>query len=221
VSPESLPDTHPTFIDLIERTGGRLLLLEAERHDRIAAVVSHLPQMLAVTLMNYADEWNQEDDAFLRLAAGGFRDMTRIASSPFDMWRDIVIANNGPILDALAGFVSNMQKLRNRVAIEDLAALQDIFEQSSVARDSIPKNTKGFLHPLSDIYVYAEDKPGELFNIVRTVHEASLNIKDMELLKIREGTGGAFRISFSNEADADTATRALNAANYTSYRLSR
>ena len=221
VTTETFPATYPDFINLIEDTGGRLLFLDADRHDRIAAVVSHLPQMLAVALMNFADEKNQEDDAFLRLAAGGFRDMTRIASSPFEMWRDIVIANNGPILETLAGFVTAIQNIRHRVALEDFEALEGAFKHSREARDSIPKNTKGFLHPLSDIYVYAEDKPGELFNIVRVVHEASLNIKDMELLKIREGTGGAFRISFSNDTAADMATRALNAANYTSYRLDR
>lgn len=207
------------FVDLIRATGARLLVLEAGRHDQIAATVSHLPQLLAVALMNYAAGRNREDDAFLNLAAGGFRDMTRIASSPFGVWRDILIANNGPILDALAGFIAGLQKLRGRVGTEDLQDLEAAFESAQSARESIPRDTKGFLHPLSDVYVYAEDRPGELLSIARILHNASLNIKDIELLKIREGTGGAFRIGFSGMPAAEAAVEELTAAGYTAYRL--
>ena len=207
------------FISLIEATGARLLVLDADRHDQIAATVSHLPQLLAVALMNYASERNRDDDAYLKLAAGGFRDMTRIASSPFHLWRDIIVANEGPILDALAGFVSQVQRVRNRVGQEDLDTVEGMFAEAQAARESIPRDTKGFLHPLSDLYVYAEDRPGELLSIVRTLYESSINIKDIELLKIREGTGGAFRIGFSDEETADRSADVLTGAGYTAYRL--
>lgn len=212
-------EAHGDLVDLVRATGARVLVLEAERHDRIAAVVSHLPQLLAVALMNYAAGLNERDDAFLRLAAGGFRDMTRIASSPYDMWNDILVANHGPILDALAGFAATLQKTRNRVVEEDFDALRDAFVAARQARESIPKNTKGFLQPLADLYVYAEDRPGVLLDITRTVYEAGANIKDIELLKVREGTGGAFRIGFADDPTADTAGDALRRAGFTAYRL--
>lgn len=212
-------ETCADYIGLVQTTGARLLVLEAARHDRIAATVSHLPQLLAVTLMQYAAEANEADDAFLRLAAGGFRDMTRIAASPFRMWRDIVMANNGPLLDVLAGFASALQRTRHRVAAEDLDALRQLFDEARTARESIPRDTKGFLHPLADVYVYAEDRPGELTTITRVLFEADLNIKDIELLKVREGTGGAFRIGFADEPTAEAATEALRQAQYTAYRL--
>lgn len=219
VAPERLAERSPGLVELVRSTGARLLVLEAERHDRIAAVVSHLPQLLAVTLMNYAADLNARDDAFLRLAAGGFRDMTRIASSPFDMWNDILIANHGAILDALAGFTAALQRTRNRVIEEDLDALRSAFIASREARETIPRNTKGFLQPLSDLYVYAEDRPGELLTIIRTLYDAGLNVKDIELLKVREGTGGAFRVGFADEAAANTAEAALRTAGFTAYRL--
>lgn len=206
-------------LDLVRATGARVLVLDAARHDRIAAVVSHLPQLLAVTLMNYVAGQHADDDAFLRLAAGGFRDMTRIASSPFDPWRDIIAANQGPLMDALAGFATAFQKTRNRVVEEDFEALHDAFDGARSARDTIPKNTKGFLQPLADLYVYAEDRPGELKHITTILFEAELNIKDIELLKIREGTGGAFRIGFAGNGVADAAGEALRAAGFTAYRL--
>lgn len=216
---EALPETHPDLVALVRATGAQVLLLEAARHDRIAAFVSHLPQLLAVLLMNLAAEANEEDDAFLRLAAGGFRDMTRIASSPFRMWGDILIGNEGPILDTLAGFAAALQRVRNRLAEEDLDALEGAFTRARTVRDTIPKNTKGFLHPLSDVYVYVEDRPGVLLHITQALYEAELNIKDIELLKIREGTGGAFRLSFSGDAAAEAAVAALQAAGYRAYRL--
>ncbi|MEX0746876.1 MAG: prephenate dehydrogenase, partial [Rhodothermales bacterium] len=72
---------------------------------------------------------------------------------------------------------------------------------------------------LSDLYVYAEDRPGELLSIVSTLYNASINIKDIELLKIREGTGGAFRIGFADEEAANRSAEVLSGAGYTAYRL--
>ena len=216
---EALPQHYADFVVLIEATGARVLVLEAQRHDRIAATVGHLPQLLATILMNYAAERNAEDDAFLRLAAGGFRDMTRIASSPFAMWQHILLANEGPILDALAGFATALQKTRHRIIEEDLDALHEAFTEARRVRDTIPKDSKGFLHPLADIYVYAEDRPGVLAHITGTLFEAAINIKDIELLKIREGTGGAFRLSFSDEAAADAAIEVLEHAGCRAHRL--
>lgn len=215
---EDLSD-YPGFIDLVESTGAHVLLLDAERHDRIAAAVSHLPQLLAVLLMNHAATLNDEDDAVLRLAAGGFRDMTRIASSPFTMWRDVLIANQGPILDALGGFAAGIRKVRNRLIEENVEALQQQFSDARHVRNTIPRDTKGFLHPLADIYVFAEDRPGELLSIIQTLYDADLNIKDIELLKIREGTGGAFRMSFADDDLANTAVEALSDGGFIAYRL--
>ena len=169
--------------------------------------------------MNAAAEANREDEAFLRLAAGGFRDMTRIASSPFSMWRDVLVANEGPILDVLGRFAAAFQRVRGRLAEDDLAALEEAFGAARHVRERIPRDMKGFLHPLAEVYLYAEDRPGFLVGITSAVYEAGLNIKDLELLKIREGTGGAFRLGFATAPDADAAVEALNAAGYQARRV--
>jgi prephenate dehydrogenase len=200
------------LVELVEATGARPLLLEADHHDRIAAWVSHLPQLLAVALMNLVDDL---DDATARqLAAGGFRDMTRIASSPFEMWRDIVVGNQGPILDALGAMARSIQSLRNRLIEDDLDALDEAFDQASKAREGIPSNQKGFLQPLYDVLVRAEDQPGELHAITGTLLNADLNVRDVELLKFREGTGGTFRLGFSSADEAEAACNALNANDF-------
>src|SRR5690606_41593512 len=155
MDPVRLTHEHPSFIGLLESTGARLIVLDPYRHDQIAATVSHLPQLLAVALTDFAAERNREDEAFLQLAAGGFRDMTRVASSPFDVWRDIIMANNGPILDALAGFAAQLQRVRNRVAADVLHGAGRRFESARRTQANRPRLTNGVLQPVAEGYVDA------------------------------------------------------------------
>ena len=206
-------------IGLVEQLGARIMMLDAERHDRIAATISHLPQLIAVTMMNLASELNQQDDAFLRLAAGGFRDITRIASSSFPMWRDILATNEPAIQQAILQFRERLGSISNHLHEHALDNIEQAFYEARDVRNTIPKNTKGFLHPLSDVYVFAEDKPGFLYHLTKTIYDTGHNIKDLELLKIREGTGGAFRLSFASDDEADATIWVLKEAGYVAYRL--
>ncbi len=217
-SATTLQQEHSDLLELIQLLGARVLLLDAERHDAIAAAVSHLPQLLAVLLVNTAAERSKGDATFFQLAAGGFRDMTRIASSPFDLWRDVLFANEGPLLDTLGHFAANLQRLRNRLIEEDAQALEAAFELARQTRARIPRDTKGFLHPLADIYVRIEDRPGALYRITRALYEADLNIQDIELLKVREGTGGTFRLGFATAIDAERACQVLRQAGIEAFR---
>jgi prephenate dehydrogenase len=202
-------------LDLVSAAGARALVLDADRHDRIAAAVSHLPQLLASALVTTVADLNEEDPAFIQLAAGGFRDMTRIASSSFDLWREILAANEGAVMDVLARFAGELQRVRNRFLEEDIDELRPLFERAAEVRRRIPRDMKGFLEPLPDVMVGAEDRPGVLLGIVETLTRAGLDIKDIELMKIREGAGGTFRLSFRNREDADRAVETLRAAGHT------
>jgi prephenate dehydrogenase len=208
-------------VDLVEATGARPLLLAPDRHDRLVAAVSHLPQLLAVSLVNTvakADDPDEATNLALDLAGGGFRDMTRIADSPFEMWRDILVGNEGAIHDALSSFTRTLRSLRNRLLEDDLEGLEQTFSDAQTARDAVPGDTKGFLHPLADVYVRAPDEPGVIHELTGHLVAADLNIKDIELQKIREGTGGTFRLAFADAAAADAAVEALRAADYEAWR---
>lgn len=207
-------------VDFVEATGARPLLLDAARHDRLVAAVSHLPQILAVSLVNTVTDTEDEDDRdlALKLAGGGFRDMTRIAASPFDMWRDILVGNEGAIHDALSRFRRTLRELRNRLIEQDLDQLEQAFVDAQTGRDAIPRDTKGFLHALADVYVRAPDEPGVIHDMTGLLLEADLNIKDIELQQMREGTGGTFRLAFASAQEADAAVEALNDAEYEAWR---
>jgi len=208
-------------LEWIEATGARPLLLDAERHDRLVATVSHLPQLVAVSLVNTAadvEESDSDSNMALQLAGGGFRDMTRIASSSFEMWRDILVGNERAIYDALSVFRRTLRGLRNRLLEEDLDAIEDAFEQAHNARTAVSADPKGFLSPLSDVYVRAPDKPGVLHDLTGHLVEAGLNVKDIELQSVRDGRGGTFRLAFGAGSDAKMAEEVLRAADYEAWR---
>jgi prephenate dehydrogenase len=217
VSPGALEDSLAPVVALVDAVGGRPLVLDAMQHDRVAALVSHLPQLLAVALVNTLSEAEDPETA-LDLAAGGFRDMTRIATSPFDMWRDVLVGNEGAIHDALSQFSRTLQRVRNRLLSDDFDALSSMFEAASDTRSRIPRGVKGFLQPLADVYVQAPDEPGILTHFTGVLADDGLNIKDLELQKFREGIGSTFRLGFENQADAERAASLLDDAGYEAQR---
>lgn len=213
------PARFEPLIQLLRGVGARILMMPSEQHDRIAATISHLPQLLAVALASFAAAENESDERIQKLAAGGFRDMTRIASSPFDLWGEILLANHGPVLDALGAFSARLQRIRNRLAEEGMDDLRTEFDLARAFRESVPTTSKGFLRPLSDVYIGAADRPGALNSITTALYENDLNIKDIELLKLREGTGGTFRIGFDSDDDADRAVIVLQEDGHRAHRL--
>jgi prephenate dehydrogenase len=196
------------FIELINSLGARIRFLDPFLHDEIVANVSHLPQLLSVALVNAASE-TKGDINYLDFAAGGFRDMTRIASSDFKIWQSVIKHNRDSILRSIESFEAVFKKVKSFVKNDDYKSLAELFESSRLKRDEIPKNTKGFINPLTDIFVFVKDEPGVLSRLTSILFENNINIKDLELLKIREGTGGTFRISFESQAEADTAEKLI------------
>lgn len=192
-------------------TGARVVKLDAAVHDRTAAAISHLPQLIAVALVNYLGELGEHRDLGVQLAAGGFRDMTRIASSHFDMWRDIYATNAVEAKKTLGHFVDTLQKSGELIGQDDLA---ELFDSAAETRAKIPSDSKGFLHPLREILVVIEDKPGVIAEISTTLADHEINILDIEVLKVREGEGGTLRLAFASLKKAENAISLLAAQGY-------
>ncbi|MFC1606988.1 prephenate dehydrogenase/arogenate dehydrogenase family protein [Candidatus Latescibacterota bacterium] len=206
--PDDIVRKFSRFLDSI---GATVVVMEADIHDRIAAAVSHLPQMLAVALVKLAGRLDDENAPYLRLAAGGFRDLTRIASSPFGMWDDIFRSNDDAVKEIIDTFIDELQTLRDHIGSSDLG---EDFEVASITRATIPKDTKGFLAPLHDVLVIVEDRTGELSEISTVLFKANINIKDVEVLKVREGEGGTMRFAFEDEESAKKAVQSLESIGY-------
>lgn len=194
------------FVDIIEQIGAKAIELEAVVHDRIAAVVSHLPQLISVTLMTYAAGLNAQNPAYLNLAAGGFRDMTRTASSPFNIWEDIFDTNRENLTTAIDDLIEILRQHQQLVGSPELS---QVFTESAKNRLSIPRDTRGFLRPHYDIAVVVQDRPGMIAEIANTLAKEKINIKDIEVLKIREGDSGNIRLAFESEIDREWALKLL------------
>jgi prephenate dehydrogenase len=202
-------ETMLPLLEAIDQLGARILFMDAAKHDKIAAATSHLPQLLAVELVSLLNTLSKRDENFNVLAAGGFRDMTRIASSDFAVWKDVVATNKENIVDIIDAFVRKLSSMRDFVGDGKTRELEREFEDARYGRSQIRREGKGFLRPLYDLYVVVEDKVGVLKEITSTLADSGINIKDIELLKVREGTGGMFRVSFDTDQITDRAAQML------------
>jgi prephenate dehydrogenase len=196
--------------ELLSMVGAKVMILVPDLHDRIAACVSHLPQLLAVLLTNQVA--SEDSDLFRNLAAGGFRDMTRIAASSYTVWRDILRTNAEEIRRAIGSFNDELKRLLEQ--FEDEPFLEEMFERANRERRRIPKYSKGFLAPLCDLRVSVEDRPGELAKITNLIFYHGINIKDIEIVTVREGEGGILRLGFQAQGEAEAAAAVLSEAGY-------
>ena len=195
------------YSELVGALGARVLVMAPADHDRIAATISHLPQIVAVGLMNLAASFNEDDPNTLKLAAGGFRDLTRIASSPFKVWRDICKTNADEIKEHIDSLIESLESLRELVGTEKL---EESFQRASESRALIQKDAKGFLSPVYQVVVTAPDEVGVIKKIAVGMAEQSINIKDIEVLKVREGEGGTIMLGFASPDDRARAIEILN-----------
>ncbi|MCX6174234.1 MAG: prephenate dehydrogenase/arogenate dehydrogenase family protein [Ignavibacteriales bacterium] len=193
-----------SFTEIIHQLGAKITFLNPKVHDIIVASVSHLPQLLSVSLINSAGLKGSNIN-FFDYAAGGFRDMTRIASSEFNVWEPVLRENRKNIIQAIDNFIFDLDQMKKSISNEDYKKLTEKFENARVKRDEIPKSNKGFINQIYDVFVFVKDEPGVISKISTALFENKINIKDIELLKIREGSGGTFRIAFESEVDAEKA----------------
>lgn len=210
---ENTPETLlKRLASLVECIGAKAIMMPPELHDQIAAAVSHLPQLLAVTLMNFISK-QEKSPLHLRLAAGGFRDMTRIASSPYEIWEDILETNRDAITATINEFLQDLEAVKQKMINGTLHA---DFTHSNTQRLSIPRDTKGFIRPHYDLLVRVEDKPGVIAAISVSLAKAEINIKDIEVLKVREGDSGTIRLSFETPEARSQAQSILKQVGYES-----
>ena len=135
------PETDKKALDIVVRmwqlAGSEVVLMDAAKHDRVLAAISHLPHMVAYALVNAVGGYDRFDESILNYSAGGFRDFTRIASSDPVMWRDIALMNRDSLLEMMDFFSKYLLQLRGVIERGDGAALEEFFARSKEQRDAI------------------------------------------------------------------------------------
>jgi len=169
--------------------GADVVALSPERHDALVAVVSHVPHLTAATLMHLADERSEEHRALLRLAAGGFRDMTRIAAGHPGIWPDICAENRPAIVEMLDRLIAGLTDMRDIVDKSDRDGLLAVLERAHVARRNLPAR---IVHPeeMSEVRVPVPDRAGVLADVTTLAAELDVSIADLEIAHSSEGERG-------------------------------
>jgi prephenate dehydrogenase len=190
------------------------LVVSPEKHDFIVAGVSHLPHIVASVLVNTVKDIDTDDERMKLVAAGGFRDITRIASSSPTMWQQICMANKDAILEVLDTFTGLLQKSGELVRESDTDQLYQMFESSKNYRDSIDDVKKGSVPRQYVLYISIMDETGAIATITTMLAMSQISIKNIGILHTREYEEGALRIEFYDEAARDQAETILNRRNY-------
>jgi prephenate dehydrogenase len=209
------PTAHALVRSVVSSFGAEVVELTPERHDALVAVVSHVPHLTAASLMRLASERSEEHAALLRLAAGGFRDMTRIAAGHPGIWPDICIENREAILDVLDLLVDELTTMRTRIDQADRAGLLDALTLARAARLNLPGRVAATAE-LAEIRVPVPDRPGVLAEITTLASELGVNIHDLEIAHSSEGEAGVLLLL----VDAALANRFLEGLGGRDYRAS-
>ena len=193
------------FSNLLKATGAKITIMEPAVHDRLVSTMSHIPHLTATALVNLT----QGDIDKLMMAAGGFRDTTRIASSSPDLWVDILLSNRGPLINDLEKLIQELTTLKTAMENGDRNLLQQKLSYAKEIRDRIPYTRKGLIPTFSEIICIVPDKPGIIGYLGQILGHESINIVDIEILRVREGDGGTIRLGVRHREDAQKAVSAL------------
>ncbi len=214
-------DTVNRYQNFLEGLGARTTLLDPDLHDAVAAHVSHLPQLISTALASFVSGREGVVEHCLKIAGGGFRDMTRIAASSYSIWEPILRTNRKSVSESLEAYITHLSALGNAlhppakshdneekttVAIPDPA---EFFQRGGELRKNLSTLKKGFSTPLAEILVDLRDQPGMLLSALTPLAAKSINVLDLEILKVREGEDGSLMMAFKKTSEAEAAVQLL------------
>ena len=192
-------------------------LVPAE-HDRIVASISHLPHLIASSLVNHVRDKEDERELYKNLAAGGFKDITRIASSSPEMWESICLSNKKSILSVLGDYIASLQDIYQEISLENGSAIYEMFATSREYRGQIPQRKASTLERMIDLYVDIPDETGAIAILASMLAANAINIKNIGIIHNREFAEGCLHVELYDEESREKAIAILENHRYTLYR---
>lgn len=189
-TPRTSTAAFTTLRNLLLGLGAEVVAVTPEHHDQLVALVSHVPQLVASTLMDVATSRGEEHRTLLRLAAGGFRDMTRIASGHPGIWPDILTSNREAVLASLDAYVGALGSVRDLVSRGDRDGILEMMERARTARRSLPVASWVSGEDLVEVRIPVPDRPGVIAEITTLAGRLGVNVSDLEIAHSIEGGGG-------------------------------
>ena len=224
--PEGVEEAdYKSLLDLISFVGSNAVVFPPEHHDRTMAWVSHMPQMLSSTLAASMPE-RLVKPSYQHYAGRAFRDMTRIAASGWNMWHDIAVTNRDQTVLALREVREGLDKTieamdhlqvvsDGKPAADDRAGeLESVFKAGNEGRASLFEKGRNAAAAFSEITVPLKDVPGALLQVLSPLAQNNLNIRDIELMKVRENIAGTLLLAFKTPEEARRAVQILKLLGY-------
>ncbi|MDD6306246.1 MAG: prephenate dehydrogenase [Clostridiales bacterium] len=212
-SPEALAD----FTEIVASLDAIPLVLDYELHDYATAAISHLPHIIAYSLVNLVKASDDAGETMKAIAAGGFKDITRIASSSPVMWENICLSNREQILKLIDAYIETLQKTRKDIEDNNAQALIDSFSSAKDYRDSIAITQKGALKNVYELYLDLLDEAGGIATVATLLAGNHLSIKNIGIVHNREFESGVLHLEMYDAEALDAAVALLKKHHYTIY----
>lgn len=214
--PEEKVETYRAFVESLKALP---VILDYREHDSITGTISHLPHIIASTLVNFVHDTDTKDGLMKSLAAGGFKDITRIASSSPVMWQQICLKNRDNISRILGNYIQALEQAKDLVDHSDEEALYSMFENSRDYRDSMPNSSAGPIKKQFAVYCDIIDEAGGIATIATILASNLINIKNIGIIHNREFEEGVLRIEFYDEDSSVKAAELLKKYRYVVYEV--
>lgn len=205
------------YEDFVKNLHSIPIILDYEKHDYVTGAISHLPHIIASSLVNYVKDSDTKDELMKNLAAGGFKDITRIASSSPTMWQHICLTNKKNISRILGEYIDSLKDFKELIDRSDEAAIYHNFDSSRNYRDAIPGTSAGPIKKAYAVYCDIIDEAGGIAAIATILASNNLNLKNIGIVNNREFEEGVLRIEFYDEASSKRASELLQKFRYIVY----
>ena len=207
-----------TFMtNFVSSIGAIPVILDATYHDDIVSAISHVPHIISASLVNMVKEQDDADETMRLLAAGGFKDITRISSSSPVMWQNICLTNKESILKFLSLYINQLRKMSDYIKNSDEDALLSFFEYAKSYRDSIPNKPVGLIKKVYELYLDLMDEAGAIATVATILATNHISIKNIGIIHNREFQDGVLRLELYSEEGLINAAKCLRNYNYKIY----
>lgn len=200
--------------ELVSDMGALPIILEPQKHDYVTAAISHVPHLIAAALVNLVKDSDDSDAMMKTLAAGGFKDITRIASSSPEMWEAICMSNATNITSLMDDYIHALEDIKAMVSEQKEGSVHALFRKSKDYRDSFSDGARGAIQKMHLFYVDIPDVTGSIATLATILASHSISIKNIGIVHNREFEEGVLKIEFYDDSAKQQAMELLTKMQY-------
>jgi prephenate dehydrogenase len=212
----AFPKLYAMLQQFLVDLGARPTHIDAEAHDRILAVISHLPHVLANALMQHAGEFSVGGKRALQWVGASFKDLTRVAGSNPPMWRDIFLENREALSESVGAVASLLEDFSKHLLASDPDGVVRSIESAGAYREEMLELADITPSTLYKVTVRVPDEPGVIARVMTALGEAAINVEDLTLHHMSRSVGGDLEVFVAGEDVAGRAEDLLTALGYPS-----